>query len=165
MSLVHCAGVSLAYGTNLVLSGVELRIEPRERLAVVGANGIGKTSLLDLIAGIKEPTSGEVERARALRIGYLPQDAPEPVADTLLAEVMASRDDLVALHRDMTTLEQRMGEPGADLDGILPRYGEAQHAYQDAGGYDLEVRAREAIGGLGLGDAGQPRHPAALSGG
>src|SRR5437879_12430710 len=106
MSLVHCAGVSLAYGTNLVLSGVELRIEPRERLAVVGANGTGKTSLLDLIAGVRNPTEGMVDRMRGLRIGYLPQDAPEPVASTVLDEVMASRDDLVALHAELTSLER-----------------------------------------------------------
>jgi len=165
MSLVHCSEVSLAYGTNVVLSAVELRIESRERLAVVGANGAGKTSLLDLIAGISEPTSGLVERARGIRIGYLPQDAPEPVADTLLGEVMASRGDLVALHRELADLEQRMGVAGVDLDGTLQRYGEAQHTYQDAGGYELEVRAREAIGGLGLGDAVEPRHPSSLSGG
>jgi len=165
MSLIHCVGVSLAYGTSTVLADVELRIEPRERLAVVGANGAGKTSLLDLIAGVKEPTSGVVERARGIRIGYLPQDAPEPVADTLLGEVMASRRDLVALHEELAALEQRMGADGVELDAVLQRYGEAQHAYQDAGGYNLEVRAREAIGGLGLGDAVQPRHPSSLSGG
>lgn len=165
MSLVHCADVSLAYGATTVLTHVELRIEPRERLAVVGANGAGKTSLLDLIAGRLAPLTGAVAQARGIRIGYLPQDAPEPVADTLLAEVMASREDLVTLQRELVALERRLSEQGDELEDTLRRYGETQHSYEAAGGYDLEVRAREALGGLGLGDAGGQRHPAGLSGG
>jgi ATP-binding cassette, subfamily F, member 3 len=165
MSLVHCADVSVAYGATVVLTRVEVRIEPRERLAVVGANGAGKTSLLDVIAGRTEPASGSVERARGIRIGYLPQDAPDPVADTLLAEVMASREDLVALQHDLVTLERRLSDPDDDPEAVLRRYGDTQHAYETAGGYDLEVRAREALGGLGLGEAGGQRHPAGLSGG
>src|SRR5438874_13648295 len=98
MSLVVCEDVGLAFGATSVFTGIDVRIEPRDRLAVVGANGAGKTSLLDIVAGHREPTSGVVERARSLRIGYLPQDAPEPVAESVLEEVMASRNDLVGMH-------------------------------------------------------------------
>src|ERR1700726_4423592 len=127
MSLVHCDGIALAYGTDVVLSAVELRLEARERLAVVGANGAGKTSLLDIIAGVIEPTGGSVERQRRLRIGYLPQDAPEPVAESLLDEVMASRDDLVRMHAEMSGLEQAMSGEGDELAATLARYGDVQH--------------------------------------
>ncbi|MBV8195379.1 MAG: ABC-F family ATP-binding cassette domain-containing protein [Candidatus Dormibacteraeota bacterium] len=164
MSLIHCSGLGLAYGTRIVLDGIDLRIEPRDRLAVVGANGAGKTSLLELIAGVLEPTSGEVERQRGLVVAYLPQDAPEPIAGTLLDEVMASREDLVSLHAELGELERRMADGGAGLEAVLERYGELQHAYQDAGGYELEVRAREALGGLGLGEALE-QLPNTLSGG
>jgi ATP-binding cassette subfamily F protein 3 len=164
MSLVVCAGVGLAFGADTIFRGVDLRIEARERLAVVGANGAGKTSLLEIIAGSREPSEGSVERARGLRLGFLPQDAPEPIATTVVDEVMLSRRDLVELHAEMQRLERVMSNAGADAESALARYGDVQHAYQDAGGYELEARAHAALGGLDLDHQAQ-RHPAQLSGG
>ncbi|MEA2638278.1 MAG: ATP-binding cassette, subfamily er 3 [Chloroflexota bacterium] len=166
MSLVSLRDVGVAFGAESVLEGVTFRVETRERIAVVGANGAGKTTLLTLISGAREPTTGEVEWQRGLRIGYLPQDAPEPVAETILDEVMASREDLAAMHHEMTTLEPLLAD-GARPDAatLLQRYGDVQHRYIDQGGYELEANAREALGGLGLDTATQQRHPSQLSGG
>src|SRR5438270_12004177 len=97
MSLIVCEGVEIAFGATTVRSGLDLRIEARDRLAVVGANGAGKSSLLDVLSGGTEPAAGSVERERRLRIGYLPQDAPEPTESTVLAEAMASRTDVARL--------------------------------------------------------------------
>ncbi|HEY6782041.1 MAG TPA: ATP-binding cassette domain-containing protein, partial [Candidatus Dormibacteraeota bacterium] len=102
--------VGVAFGAESILEGVTFRVETRQRIAVVGANGAGKTTLLTLISGALEPTQGEVEWQRGLRIGYLPQDAPEPVAETILDEVMASREDLAAMHHEMTTLEPLLAD-------------------------------------------------------
>jgi ATP-binding cassette subfamily F protein 3 len=165
MSLILCNGVEIAFGATTVLHGLDLRIEPRDRLAVVGANGAGKSSLLDVLAGIAEPAAGTVERDRRLRIGYLPQEAPEPTEPTVLAEAMASRSDLAALRDELSRLEHEMGAGCVDLDALMERYGEAQHAYEAMDGYDLESRARAALHGLGLEDADQARHPGELSGG
>jgi len=165
MSLVVCEDVGLAFGATSVFAGIDLRIEARDRLAVVGANGAGKTSLLEVLAGLRDPTSGSVERQRGLRAGYLPQDAPEPVAETVLDEVMASRADLAAMHDEMERREQKLERGGPDAEEMLRRYGDVQHAYQDAGGYELEARAREALGGLDLHEEILGRHPSALSGG
>ena len=164
MSLVVCEDVGLAFGAATIFTGVSVRIEKRDRLALVGANGSGKTSLLDLIAGTLTPTTGDVERARGLRIGYLPQDAPEPQADSVLDEVMASRNDLAAMHAELSRLERDMSEPAAELDAVMERYGTLQHEYQDACGYEIDTLAREALGGLDLGEV-LHRHPAQLSGG
>src|SRR5215467_8040370 len=165
MSLIVCSGVGIAFGATTVLADLDLRVEERDRLAVVGGNGAGKSSLLDVVAGVTLPSAGTIERARRLRLAYLPQDAPEPVADTVLDEAMASRADLLALHGELGRLEAAMSAPGADLEPLLERYGEAQHLYEGQGGYDLEARARAALGGLGLDDEEQSRHPRALSGG
>ncbi|HSP65392.1 MAG TPA: ABC-F family ATP-binding cassette domain-containing protein, partial [Candidatus Deferrimicrobium sp.] len=165
MPLLSLENVAVAYGAEVIVRGITLRIEPRDRLAVVGANGAGKTSVLDVIAGALEPSEGAVERGRGLRIAHLPQDAPEPVGATVLDEVLASRTDLLAIHAELSTLEAAMGSDPKDLDAVMARYGELQHTYQDAGGYDLEARAREALGGLGIDDSLQGRDPRQLSGG
>ncbi|MDQ6856045.1 MAG: ABC-F family ATP-binding cassette domain-containing protein [Candidatus Dormibacteraeota bacterium] len=165
MPLLSLDNVAVAYGAEVIVRGITLRIEARDRLAVVGANGAGKTSVLDVIAGALEPSEGVVERARSLRIAHLPQDAPDPVGATVLDEVLASRADLLAVHAELSRLESAMGSRPADLDAVMAQYGELQHAYQDAGGYDLESRAREALGGLGLDESLQGRDPRQLSGG
>ena len=166
MSLVSLRDVGVAFGAETVLAGVTFRIETRDRIAVVGANGSGKTTLLTLISGAREATAGEVEWQRGLRIGYLPQDAPEPVAETILDEVMASREDLAAMHREMTALEPMLADSARpDAAKLLERYGDVQHRYIDQGGYELEANAREALGGLGIDTETQQRHPSQLSGG
>jgi ATP-binding cassette subfamily F protein 3 len=165
MPLLSLQDVAVAYGAEVIVRGINLRIEERDRLAVVGANGAGKTSVLDVIAGALEPSEGVVEHGRNLRIAHLPQDAPDPVGSTVLDEVLASREDLRATHAELSRLEAAMGTSPADLEAVMTRYGELQHAYQHAGGYDLESRAREALGGLGLDEAMQARDPMQLSGG
>jgi len=165
MSLIVCRDVAVAFGATTVVSGVDLRIEPRDRLAVVGANGAGKSSLLDVLAGVAAPARGSVERQARLRTAYLPKEAPAPVAETVLAEAMASRQDLSRLRALMERLEHEMAAGRADLDAVMTRYGEAQHSYEALGGYDLEARARAALGSLGLDEAAQRRHPRELSGG
>src|SRR5215472_12810560 len=165
MSLIACQNVEIAFGAATVLRGLDLRIEPRDRLAVVGANGAGKSSLLDVLAGVVQPAAGTVEAERHLRIGYLPQEAPPPTEPTVLAETMASRTDLLALHDELARLEAAMGSGAADLDGVMGRYGDAQTAYEALGGYDLEARARAALHGLGLAEQDQARNPRELSGG
>jgi ATP-binding cassette, subfamily F, member 3 len=166
VSLIVLDDVGVAFGATTVLSGVSLRVEARDRLAVVGANGAGKSSLLEVVAGTAPPSAGRVERDRRLRIAHLTQQSPPPAAPTVLAEVMASRQDVAALRSQMADLERRLVAPAEeDLEALMARYGEAQHAYEDLGGYDLEARARAALGGLGLDEAAQGRHPRALSGG
>jgi len=165
VSLIVCSGVGVAFGATTVFAGLDLRIEPKDRLAIVGGNGAGKSSLLDVLAGVAQPATGTVERSRRLVTAYLPQDAPAPVAATVLDEAMAARADITALHAEMAQLERALSQPTADLPATLERYGEIQHAYEALGGYELEARARSALGGLGLDEEARGRHPRDLSGG
>jgi ATP-binding cassette subfamily F protein 3 len=165
MPLLSLENVAVAFGAEVIVRGITLRIEPRDRLAVVGANGAGKTSVLSVIAGALEPSEGTVDRPRNLRIAHLPQDTPEPVGATVLDEVLASRGDLLAMHAELSRLELAMGERPDELEAVMLQYGELQHRYQDAGGYDVEARAREALGGLGIDEELQSRDPGQLSGG
>src|ERR1035437_3123883 len=106
MPLLSLENVAVAYGAEVIVRGITLRIEPRDRLAVVGANGAGKTSVLEVIGGALEPSQGGVDRPPNRRVPYLPQDAPEPTGATVLDEVLASRADLVATHTELSRLER-----------------------------------------------------------
>ncbi|MDQ2960502.1 MAG: ABC-F family ATP-binding cassette domain-containing protein [Candidatus Dormibacteraeota bacterium] len=165
MPLLTLEDVAIAFGAEVIVRGVSLRLEPRDRLALVGANGTGKTSVLAVIAGDLEPFDGSVECAGDLRIAHLPQDAPQPIGASVLEEVLASRSDLLDMRARLTALEARMSAQPDDLTEVMATYGELQHAYQDADGYDVEARAREALGGLGIDAEMQRRDPGQLSGG
>jgi ATP-binding cassette subfamily F protein 3 len=152
VSLINCNGVAVEYGDRLVFAGLDLRIEPGDRIAVVGANGAGKSSFLALLAEEEQPSAGTVDRQGRLIVTHLTQESPEPTAETVLGEAMASRVDLAALRDEMIHLEQRLKEPTPELEELLARYGECQAAYEGMGGYDLESRARAVLGGLLFGE-------------
>ena len=75
MSLVSAINVSKSYGLRDVFSGITLSVSHGARVAIVGPNGIGKTTLLRILVGLEEPTKGILQQARGLKIGYLPQEA------------------------------------------------------------------------------------------
>ncbi|MGH7639674.1 MAG: ABC-F family ATP-binding cassette domain-containing protein [Candidatus Dormibacteria bacterium] len=163
MPLLSCSGVAVEYGERVVLSELELAVETGDRIGVVGANGAGKSSLLALLSGELEPASGTLEGSPRLLVAHLPQVSPEPIADTVLGEAIASRGDLARLREELDQLERALAAPGPETESQLHRYGEAQSAYEGLGGYDLEARARAVLGGLGLGESEQTRSPRQLS--
>jgi len=163
MALVSCFEVAVEYGDRVVFSGLDLKLEPGDRLGVVGSNGEGKSSLLGLLAGALRPGSGRLDRQARLLVAHLPQESPEPVAETVLGEAMASRTDLARLRDELGQLEHQLTIPGPESEVQLTRYGEAQSAYEGLGGYELEAKARAVLGGLGLGEEEQSRSPHELS--
>ena len=163
MALVNCVDVAIEFADRVVFSGLDLKVEPGDRLGLVGSNGAGKSSLLTLLAGVHVPAGGQVERQGRLLVAYLPQESPEPIAETVLGEAMASRTDLARLRDELVHLARLLAVPGPDSDAQLARYGEVQSAYEGLGGYELEARARAVLGGLGLGDEDQARSPRELS--
>ncbi len=163
MPLISCQGVAVEYGERMVFSGLDLSIEPGNRIGIVGANGSGKSSLLGLLAGLEPPSQGQVDRRGRLIVAYLPQEAPVPVAETVLGEAMASRTDISTLRDEMIHLERRLAHSGPGAEQALERYGECQAAYEGLGGYELESRARAVLHGLGLEEEEQQRAPSELS--
>ena len=75
MSLITAVNLSKSFGANDIFSGVSLSIPHHARIAIVGPNGIGKTTLLRILAKEEEPSTGEVSLARNLSVGHLPQEA------------------------------------------------------------------------------------------
>ena len=83
MPLLTATNLSKAFGANDIFTGLTFSIPERARIAIVGPNGIGKTTLLRILVGLEEPSSGSVHRARSLHLGYLPQEATQISGGTL----------------------------------------------------------------------------------
>ena len=90
MSLITISNLAKSFGPDDIFSGISLSIPPSARIAIVGPNGIGKTTLLRILVGLDEPTAGVVQRSRKLKIGYLPQEAGLTGKHTLWEECLKS---------------------------------------------------------------------------
>jgi ATP-binding cassette subfamily F protein 3 len=164
------SGLSKSHGARTLFSDVTFRLSPGRRVALVGANGVGKTTILEIVMGLQQPDEGEVSHPKDYRIGYLPQELTETWTDTVLHEVMRGAGDILALEAELRRLEARMGEtagPGdeAEHDRVVVRYGEAQSRYETLGGYQIEADARRILGGLGFTTTDMDRPLREMSGG
>ncbi len=155
MPLLSATRLVKSFGTLPVLSGVSLSIEPGEKIGLVGRNGVGKSTLLRILAGREAPDGGTVHLRAGARVGYLPQ-LPEPGGErTLWEEVASAFADLAALEARLATLEAQLegsdvhGDP-AHLETVLEEYARARDRYERAGGFTYEATLRRALRGLGF---------------
>ncbi|MGQ9490019.1 MAG: ABC-F family ATP-binding cassette domain-containing protein [Anaerolineae bacterium] len=168
MSLLVATGLSKSYGSLDVFSGVDVRIEAGDRIGFVGANGAGKTTLLRILAGVESPTAGDVARKGGLTTGYLPQDPPPPGERTLREAMLEVFVGLQKQAAALAEMEHQLAAAATGQDGyddLLAAYGQAQVAFEAAGGYDYEVRIRQVLGGLGFNEDEHDKPLAHLSGG
>ena len=150
MSLITTQGLSKSYGAVDIFSGLNLTIPPQARIALVGENGIGKTTLLNLLANLESPTEGKIQRANQLKTGYLPQKSSLDSEKTLWEEILSALRDLIQLEEELQALETQMGQPGVDMDGLLSRYGSLQEKFDNLGGYTYQSRMSQVLSGLGF---------------
>ena len=158
---VLLSGVSRFHGATTILSDVSLALPAGGRVGVVGPNGVGKSTLLRLVAGVDEPDAGRVDREPAtLAVGYLPQE-PEPRAGETLLGLIARRTGVTAAERQLESAAARLATGDATAEA---GYGEALDRLVALGGGDLDARAAATARLLGLGvDLDRP--VAGLSGG
>jgi ATP-binding cassette, subfamily F, member 3 len=149
MSLLNASDLSKSFGADDVFLNLSLSIPNQARIAMVGANGIGKTTLLRILIGLDEASSGNVHRARGLTIGYLPQEASLTAEHTLWEECLTVFKDLQAQEAELNRLEAAMSDP-ARAALVMERYGTLQQDFEHRGGYIYETRIRQTLSGLGF---------------
>jgi ATPase subunit of ABC transporter with duplicated ATPase domains len=151
--LLAATGVSKLHGAEVVLAGVDLVVPPRARIGVVGPNGVGKSTLLRVLAGLEEPDGGTVGSTGA--VGYVPQERDARAGETVRA-YLARRTGVGAAEARMDALAARLGaEPE-----LAAEYTDALDAFLARGGEDFEARAEAVLPDLPL-----EREVASLSGG
>lgn len=148
------------YGPVRVLLGAEFSIVRGQRVALVGLNGVGKSTLLRLIAGEETPDKGEVVRARRATVAHLPQELSAEERDVTAKEYLRVKSGIAELEEEMAAIEGDLED-----ERKLERYGELRERYDRMDGYSFDERAARALTALGVPDGCLGRKLSALSGG
>ncbi len=143
--LVALDNVEKFYGSQDILLGCSLTIYEGERLAVVGRNGAGKTTILKLLSGAEEPTTGKVVRTPGLSVRALAQDPEFPSKQTILAAVESAFTEFDAIESEMRALE-----PFLEDEDKMHEYHELEEHYRLRGGYARSTRRDIVLSSLGF---------------
>src|SRR3989440_8712964 len=166
MPLLRVDRLAVVYGATEVLTDLSFQVEPRQRLGVVGANGSGKSSLLKAISGEITPTRGSLTLAPRTRTAYLAQEIEAGPHESVYADALHSRPDIMGLRIRLSELETAMtGGHSGELTALVENYGDVQHEYERLDGYAYDNKVAEVLHGVGLTEADQALPPSALSGG
>jgi ATP-binding cassette subfamily F protein 3 len=165
--MIRVENMEKRFGPQVLFQDLSWHIRPGERIGLVGPNGAGKTTLVRILAGREEADSGKVQKARTIRVGYLPQEIMEFDQGTILESALEGQGEVASLEREMHALADRMAaQPqGSEADELTTRYGQVQDRFAALGGYDLETRARTILTGLGFDPENLDRPLDELSGG
>jgi macrolide transport system ATP-binding/permease protein len=155
--------ITKEYDHRAVLSGVSLGLVSGAKVALIGANGTGKSTLLRILAGREAPDAGTVACSAHDEIGFLPQTLPAAPGETIRDVIASSVSGLRQLEQRMRQLERHMAQSSAGE--ILAEYGEISARFEDRGGYTIEARTDEVLANLGVAYLSQDRRVDGLSGG
>jgi ATPase subunit of ABC transporter with duplicated ATPase domains len=165
--VITATDLEVRAGARILLSpdGPDLRIQPGDRIGLVGRNGAGKTTTLRILAGESEPYAGSVSRTG--EIGYLPQDPKEGDLDMLARDRVLSARGLDALLTDLEKQQALMAEVADDdaRDRAIRRYGQLEERFVALGGYGAESEAGRICASLGLPERVMTQQLHTLSGG
>jgi ATPase subunit of ABC transporter with duplicated ATPase domains len=160
-AVLAASGISLSRGGQVILDDVSLLVGPRTRTGLVGPNGIGKTTLLRILAGLEKPDSGTIERSpRTSTVGYLPQE-PDAHAGETLRGYLARRTGVAAAAHELDRLTELLADDPSHVDA----YTEALERFLALGGDDLDARAAQTCVDVGLDPDRLDVEVGALSGG
>src|SRR5512145_453115 len=152
MPILSTHHLTLSFGDFDLFRGISVTVPNDGKIGLIGPNGIGKTSLLMIIAGINLPTDGKVHLAKGRRLGYLRQEAVEAFGsrdNTVYAEMLTVFAGLQEQQESLHQLEAEMASHYSEE--LLEEYGRLQEAFEHAGGYDYGLRIQQTLNGLGLG--------------
>jgi ATP-binding cassette subfamily F protein 3 len=156
--------VTKGFGAQTVLQNISFDVPAGSRAGIVGPNGGGKSTLLKMLAGLEQPDSGHIG-GQGAGIGYLAQQADLPEDNRVLTAVLDGAGRVAELETELRRLEADMQDPGADIDGLLKRYGTLQSEYEHLDGYTLEAQAKMMLNGLEMPEDTWARQVSTLSGG
>ncbi|HEX2057393.1 MAG TPA: ABC-F family ATP-binding cassette domain-containing protein, partial [Actinomycetota bacterium] len=150
--MITISGLRKSFGARDLFRDATMQVGARDRIAVVGLNGTGKTTLFRIIAGEQEPDAGDVAIARDVVVGYLRQETDALRGRSLLDEVLTAGSEATEAGHRLAVLQAEMQElsPGAELDALVAEYARLQDRFATLGGYEIEAEAKRILSGLGF---------------
>jgi ATP-binding cassette subfamily F protein 3 len=165
--MLTISGVSKSYSGHELFSEVSFTVGMSDRIAVIGRNGTGKTTLFEIITGNIIPDSGSVSVRRDTAIGYLRQDVQPSSERSLLEYVSGSSDPVRDLEHKIALVQEDLAEERDEetVNSLLRKLGELQSLYETKGGYSSEHEAKIILAGMGFARSDFERPLSELSGG
>ena len=145
-----------AHGDKVILDDVTMAFYPDAKIGVVGPNGMGKSTLLRIMAGIEEVSNGDVQLTPGYTVGLLPQEPPLDEDKTVRENVEMAFADVLAKVARFNEIGAEMADPDADFDALMEEMGELQEAIDAANGWDLDSQLAQAMDALQCPDPDAP---------
>lgn len=164
MPLLSIVNLEKSFGPDDIFYGLNGSVPYRACIGIVGANGIGKTTLLRILAGEDVPTGGSVHVAKNITIGYLPQESVFESNLTLWDECMVVFKELITLQQKVEQIAEAMAQSDAS-DDLIETYGKQEARFERLGGYMYETNIRMTLTGLGFEEKDYSRPLEQFSGG
>ena len=148
--------VRKAHGDKVVLDDVTMGFFPGAKIGVVGPNGMGKSTLLKIMAGIEDISNGEARLAPGYSVGMLMQEPPLDEGRTVRENIEVAFSGLLAKIERFNRIGEEMGEPDADFDALMAEMGDLQNEIDAANGWDLDSQLSQAMDALQCPDPDEP---------
>lgn len=166
MIILQANKIERSFAGEVLFDNINLQVDERDRIALVGKNGAGKSTLLKILVGEEEPTSGEINKKKDISLSYLAQDSRFESENTIYDEMLHVFDDLRRTEQQLRQMELEMGEKsGEDLEKLMSDYDRLSENFRQAGGFTFEADIRAILNGFKFDESMWQMKIAELSGG
>ncbi|HGL0608677.1 TPA: ABC-F family ATP-binding cassette domain-containing protein [Streptococcus pneumoniae] len=166
MIILQANKIERSFAGEVLFNNINLQVDERDRIALVGKNGAGKSTLLKILVGEEEPTSGEINKKKDISLSYLAQDSRFESENTIYDEMLHVFNNLRRTERQLRQMELEMGEKsGEDLDKLMSDYDRLSENFRQAGGFTYEADIRAILNGFKFDESMWQMKIAELSGG
>ncbi|MDK7202716.1 ABC-F family ATP-binding cassette domain-containing protein [Streptococcus sp. UMB1203] len=166
MIILQANKIERSFAGEVLFDNINLQVDERDRIALVGKNGAGKSTLLKILVGEEEPTSGEINKKKDISLSYLAQDSRFESENTIYDEMLHVFDDLLRTEKQLRQMELEMGQKsGDDLNKLMSDYDRLSENFRQAGGFTYEADIRAILNGFKFDESMWQMKIAELSGG